>query len=65
MTRIRVYDNGMWDKIIDYYFDHVWDDSHNPVLPSWVEQEYNCKMIDRVAVFSNPADATMFQLRWQ
>lgn len=63
MTTVETY--SFWDHIIDHYFDHVWpSETGMPSIINWVESEYNCKMDGNTATFANPADATLFQLRW-
>lgn len=63
MIKIDTNENDMWERIIDYYFDHVWPGG-SPSIVTWVEEEYNCRMNDNIAVFNNPEAATLFQLRW-
>ena len=63
MIKIDTDHNDVWERIIDYYFDHVWPGG-SPSIVTWVEEQYNCKMDGLVAQFKDPADATMFTLRW-
>lgn len=63
MIKINTQEDEMWDRVIDYYFDHVWPGGRASII-DWVEEEYNCKMIDNVAHFRDEAAATLFCLRW-
>ena len=63
MIKIDAAENDMWDRIIDYYFDHIWPGG-TPSIVNWVEEQYNCRMDGITATFDSPMDATLFQLRW-
>lgn len=63
MIVIDTNENDMWDRVIDYYFDHVWPGGTASIV-NWVEEQYNCRMEGITAYFKHPADATMFRLRW-
>ena len=63
ITRIDTHEDDMWDRIVDYYFDHVWPGGPSSIV-NWVEDEYHCKLDGRFATFNSPAEATLFSLRW-
>ena len=62
-VKIDTHVDELWDRIIDYYFDHVWPGGKSSII-TWVEEEYNCILEGNYAVFNSPEEATLFQLRW-
>lgn len=66
---IRLPKNEYWDKIIDYYYDHVFFEDNDPgqgSIMDWVERVFNAR-VDRevdTIMFDRPESATAFLLRW-
>lgn len=55
-----------WDKLIDYYYDHVhWGDDPPGGIYSWLEKEYSIVSGTGMDLeFTDPKKLTFFVLKW-
>ena len=60
-----------WQKLVDYYYEHIhfldYPDDRIPSIVDWLERDFGAsasRYSDKIR-FDNPADATMFTLKWQ
>lgn len=65
---IKVLQRQYWNKIVDYYYEHVhWDSDPAPSLYEWIEKEYqgSTSLGAKYIYFDDEARANWFVMRWQ
>lgn len=65
MTKLRKVD--YWTQLVEYYYDNIhWSEPETRSLYKWLKDDYNAStgLHNTYIQFENPADATMFMLKW-
>jgi hypothetical protein len=57
--------NSTWNKVIEYYYDHVHFEVYGITFNSWLDRDFKARIVDDDIVFKDEKYMNWFLLKFQ